>query len=413
MATKSIPATATVMADGPRRLQVTRRRLLTGGAALAAGASLTQCARSDSADTAGGFGADTEPFHGAHQAGVRTAPQAHALFVALDLTPSAGRGPRETLSAILKLWSADAQRLTQGRPAVADTEPELAHRPARLTVTVGIGPGAFGKTGLAERLPHSVAELPAFANDHLEPRWCGGDLLLQICADDPIVVSHTARVLLKNVRTLAVQRWRQAGFRPARDADTSGATMRNLMGQIDGTVNLRDDGEFDRHVWDDGSDQPWFSGGTVLVLRRIRTELDTWDELDRTSKELTVGRRLDTGAPLTGEHEFDEPDLAATENGIPVIPPNSHVALARHRSDDEQFLRRAYNYDEPPETGTTDAGLIFATYQRDPGRQFVPVQRRLADADALNPWITTIGSAVFAVLPGTEQGGYLGQGLLE
>ena len=62
--------------------------------------------------------------------------------------------------------------------------------------------------------------------------------------------------------------------------------------------------------------------------------------------------------------------------------------------------------------GTTDAGLIFAAYQRDPARQFVPVQRRLAEADAMNPWITTIGSAVFAMLPGVPEGGYLGQNLL-
>lgn len=401
------------MADGLPRWTVDRRRLLLGGgAALAATTALTQCGRADSATTSTGFGADTEPFHGAHQSGVDTSAQAHATFVALDLAPSIERGPRETLTAILKLWSADASRLAQGRPALADTEPELAHRPARLTVTVGIGPRVFDRIGLAHRRPASAAELPAFAIDRLEPQWCGGDVLLQICADDPVVVAHASRVLLKNVRSMTVPRWRQSGFRTARGADTSGTTMRNLMGQVDGTANLRTAEEFDRHVWDDGTAQSWFAGGTVLVVRRIRTELDKWDELDRSSKELTVGRRLDTGAPLTGRQEFDEPDLAATENGIPVIPPNSHVALARRRSDDERFLRRAYNYDDPPIGGTTDCGLIFTAYQRDPARQFIPVQQRLADADAMNPWITTIGSAVFAILPGVAEGGFLGQSLL-
>ncbi len=404
--------TNTVMADRRHPL-VSRRRLLTGGAALAGAASLTGCAPVEPASPPTGFGSETIPFHGPHQAGVGTDPQAHALFVALDLVPTHGRDLRETLAAVLKLWSADAARLTQGRPALADTEPELAHRPARLTVTVGVGPQVFGKSGLAHRLPSSVAELPRFSTDRLEPRWCGGDVALQICADDPLVVAHTARVLLKNVRTMTTQRWRQSGFRTARGADSSGATMRNLMGQVDGTVNPRESADLDRLVWDDGSCQPWFAGGTVLALRRIRIELDTWDELDRASKELTVGRRLATGAPLTGSHESDEPDLDATENGIPVIAPNSHVALARHRSDGEQFLRRAYNYDDPPLTGTTDAGLIFAAYQRNPARQFVPVQQRLAEADALNPWITTIGSAVFAILPGAAEDGYLGQGLLE
>lgn len=400
-----------VMAEpGPT---VNRRRLLTGGAALAAIPALTRCAAAESPAPTG-FGTDREAFHGPHQAGVRTAAQAHGLFVALDLAPSATRSPRETLTAILKLWSSDAERLTAGRPAVADTEPELAQRPSRLTVTVGIGSHTFERIGLAHRRPDTVLELPRFGTDRLEPRWCGGDLLVQICADDPLAVAHTARVLLKNVRSMTVQRWRQGGFRTARGADTSGATMRNLMGQVDGTANLRDDAEFDRLVWDDGATQPWFAGGTVLVLRRIRAELDTWDEMDRSSKELTVGRRLDTGAPLTGVDEFDEPDLSRSVNGIPVIPPNSHIALARHRSDGERFLRRAYNFDDPPTTGiTTDSGLIFAAYQRDPATQFTPVQQRLAHADALNRWITTIGSAVFAILPGVTEGGYLGQGLLE
>ena len=401
------------MADG--RPTVNRRRLLTGGAAaLATTAALSQCGMAESGPATQLFGSHTESFHGVHQAGVTTAPQAHALFVALDLKADGDRSPRETLSAILKLWTADAARLTQGLAALADTEPELAQHPARLTVTVGLGPGVFSRVGLAALRPESLADLPAFGTDRLDPRWCRGDLLLQICADDPVAVSHASRVLLKNVRAMTVQRWRQNGFRAARGKDAAGNTMRNLMGQVDGTVNLRADADFDRHVWDDGAQQRWFGGGTILVLRRIRAELDTWDQLDRTSKELTVGRRLDTGAPLTGQHEFDDPDLTATKNGIPVIPPNAHIALARHRNGDERFLRRGYNYDDPPAANrTTDCGLIFAAYQRDPRRQFIPVQQRLAEADALNRWVTTIGSATFAILPGAPAGGYLGQTLLE
>lgn len=396
-------------------VEVNRRRLLTGGAAaLAAGAALTQCGAAQSAiPVPDGFGGVAEPFHGAHQSGITTAPQAHALFVALDLAPDAGRDARETLAAVLKLWSADAARLTQGRPALADTEPELAGRPARLTVSVGLGPGLFDRIGLAHRRPPTAIELPAFRTDRLDPRFCGGDVLLQICADDPMVVAHTSRVLLKNVRAMTRQRWRQHGFRHAHGADGSGRTMRNLMGQVDGTANLRDAAEFDRFIWDEGAGQPWFARGTILVLRRIRAEMDSWDELDRASKEFAVGRRLDTGAPLTGTREDDAPDLGAQVDGIPVIPPNSHIALARHHNADERFLRRPYNYDDPPPAGTTtDSGLIFASYLRDPERQFIPVQQRLAEADAMNQWITTVGSATFAMLPGVAEGGWLGQGLL-
>ncbi|MGE2832843.1 Dyp-type peroxidase [Mycobacterium sp. SMC-4] len=395
---------------------VNRRRFVAGGAAALAGASLAGCTTA-SAVSSGGFrefGDAVEPFHGRHQAGVFTAPQAHALFVSLDLAPTGNRSARETLGAVLRLWTSDARRLTQGEPALADTEPELAERPSRLTVTVGLGPAVFDRIGLAHRRPDAVAEMPAFATDDLDPRWCGGDLLLQLCADDPVAIAHAARMMLKNVRTMTRQRWRQSGFRHAHGAAAPGASMRNLMGQVDGTVNLRTEAEFDRHVWHDGADQRWFTGGTVLVFRRIRAIMDTWDELDRAAKELVVGRRLDNGAPLTGETETDEPDFESNVGGIPVIAPNSHIALARHRTDGERFLRRPYNYDDPPPPGqTTDSGLLFATYQKDPATQFVPVQQRLAEADGLNPWITTIGSATFAVLPGVQPGHTLGESLLD
>ena len=88
--------------------------------------------------------------------------------------------------------------------------------------------------------PLSLVTMPAFSTDRLEPQWCGGDLLVQICTDDPIVVAHTRRVLLKNVYSMSVQRLRQNGFHAARAAETSGGTMCNLMGQVDGTVNPRE-----------------------------------------------------------------------------------------------------------------------------------------------------------------------------
>jgi dye decolorizing peroxidase len=161
----------------------------------------------------------------------------------------------------------------------------------------------FDRAGLAHLRPESVTELPGFSTDRLKPAWCGGDLLLQICADDPVVIAHACRVLLKNVRSMTRQRWRQSGFRNAHGSNRPGGSMRNLMGQVDGTANLHDEDAFDRLVWDDRASAQWFAGGTVLIVRRIRAEMDTWDELDRASKELTVGRRLDNGAPLTGRKD--------------------------------------------------------------------------------------------------------------
>jgi len=65
-----------------------------------------------------------------------------------------------------------------------------------------------------------------------------------------------------------------------------------------------------------------------------------------------------------------------------------------------------------PRLGQLDAGLFFLAYQRDPRRQFVPLQRRLSRTDALNEYITHTGSAVFACPPGVGPGDYIGVTLL-
>ncbi|MER7503754.1 Dyp-type peroxidase [Nonomuraea pusilla] len=373
---------------------ISRRNLLAGGAVTAVGA-LTQRATPAEAPTQAR--ARLEPFHGLHQAGVATAPQAHAVFVAFDLLPGTGK---EGLTRLLPLLTDDAARLTQGRAALADTEPELAANPAGLTVTFGFGPGLFAAAGVKS----PVAQLPAFETDKLKKEWTGGDLLVQICADDPLTVSHALRMIVKDTRSFAEVRWTQRGFR----GGAPGGTQRNLMGQLDGTVNPTD---LDRAVWI--GDGP-LRGGTTLVLRRIRMELETWDAADRTAREFTIGRRLDTGAPLTGRAEHDEPDYQRLNAlGFPVIAEYAHIRRTHVADPAQRILRRPYNYDDGLSAdGKPDAGLLFASYQADVERQFVPIQRRMAEGDLLNQWITTVGSAVFAVPPGCAPGGWIGDSLL-
>ncbi|MFC7714020.1 Dyp-type peroxidase [Nonomuraea recticatena] len=337
-----------------------------------------------------------EPFDGLHQAGIATTPQTHAVFVGFDLLRTTRK---EAIVRLLRLLTDDARRLTQGRPALADTEPELALTPARLTVTFGFGPGLFRAAGLDS----PVKALPAFTTDRLQKRWSGGDLLVQICADDNLTVSHALRMIVKDARSFTRVRWTQRGFR-----QSSGTVNRNLMGQVDGTVNPTD---LDRAVWI--SDGP-LRGGTTLVLRRIRMELETWDAADRVAREFTIGRRLADGAPLTGRAERDEPDFEKVNAlGFPVISESAHIRRARVSDPGMRILRRPYNYDDglAPD-GRSDSGLLFASYQADIDHQFVPVQRNLAEADLLNEWITPIGSAVFAIPPGCSPSGWIGDSLL-
>ena len=92
----------------------------------------------------------TVDFYGRHQAGITTAPAAHANFIGLDLVDPTNTAD---LAGALTLWTQDGARLTAGTPGLADPEPELATAPSRLTVTVGLGPRAFSGPGLAERRP--------------------------------------------------------------------------------------------------------------------------------------------------------------------------------------------------------------------------------------------------------------------
>ena len=394
-----------------------RRQLLIGGAvagvravtAIGADLVLTAPDRTSPAPSGGAngiTGTETIAFHGAHQAGVETAPQAHSAFIGLDLAPGVDR---DGLRRMMRILSEDAARLTQGNAALADSEPELAGAPARLTVTFGFGPGLVARAG--GTAPGWLAPLPAFSIDRLEDAWSGGDLLVEIASDDPLTVAHAARMLLKDARRFTTIRWRQDGFRRARGTEQTGTTMRNLFGQVDGTVNpsLGTD-DFDTVVW---ATEGWLAGGTGLVIRRIRMTLDTWDELDRSGREQSIGRTLSNGAPLTGVNETDEPDFTATgAAGFPVIPDFAHMRRACGDGA-ERIYRRSYNYDlSPTGEGVSESGQIFAVYQADVTAQFVPIQRRLDELDLLNQWTIPIGSAVFAIPPGCERGGYIGETLL-
>ncbi|GAA3202427.1 Dyp-type peroxidase [Actinocorallia longicatena] len=383
-----------------------RRALIGGGAVAAGAATAAYLARPGTPSTAEPAPAEipaVEPFHGTHQAGIATPPQVHAAFLGFDLRPGIARAD---LGRLMRLLTDDARRLTAGRTGLADAQPELAGLPARLTVTFGFGPGLFRAAKLEHLRP--LADLPAFPVDRLEKRWSGGDLLVQLCADDGVTLAHALRLIVKDARDFATVRWTQRGFR--RSAQPQGQTQRNLMGQLDGTVQPAD---LDRSVWI--SDGPaWLRGGTLMVLRRIRMDLEKWDAADEGTKEFAMGRRLSTGAPLTGTREHDEPDLTKTAaTGFTVIDDIAHIRLAKAADPALRMLRRGYNYDETVSPdGVTDSGLIFACYQADLARQFVPVQRRLAASDLLNDWTTPIGSAVFALPPGCAEDGWIGAGLL-
>lgn len=352
----------------------------------------------------------SEQFRGSHQNGIELELQTFTNFVALDIHANTDR---PAMNRWMKILTNDIERLTMGQPVLADAQPQLALGPARTTVTVGFGPKLFSKLGLESQRPESLAELPKFKVDSLRDEFSGGDVLLHVSADDPIVLSHAVRSLITSSMSFASVRWTQQGFSNAQGVVPGGIRQRNLMGQVDGTDNpaLGTD-DFNNLVWiEDGPN--WIRGGTILVMRRIGMQLNTWDKLGRTDKEQVIGRHLDTGAPLGKQNETDPLDLNAVDaRGLKTIPNFAHVRRASATNPNERFFRRPFNYEVGTAAdGTPDVGLLWTAYQRDVNKQYLPVQRRLDEFDLLSKWTTPIGSSVWGIAHGVTKGNFLASDL--
>ncbi|MBW0102158.1 iron uptake transporter deferrochelatase/peroxidase subunit [Pseudonocardia sp. KRD291] len=406
---------------------VSRRRLfgLAGAGVALAGAG-----------AAAGFGAarasdgpadGVVAFRDTHQAGIVTPAQDRLHFVALDLSTA----DRSAVQDLFRRWTDAAERMTSGGEVTVngavglnpqspptDTGEALGLAPSSLTLTFGIGASLLAKLGLTDRRPPALIDLPRFTADQLEPARSGGDLCIQACADDPQVAVHAIRNLVRMGFGTTEVRWSQLGFGRTSSTSTEQATARNLFGFKDGTNNLKaeDPAQLDEHVWAQAADGcDWMAGGTYLVARRIRMHIEVWDRTSLDEQEKVIGRSKGEGAPLTGQAEFDTADLAAQgPDGEPVIPEDSHIRLASAESlRGVRMLRRGYNFvDGSDGAGHLDAGLFFVAFVRDPGRQFVPMQRALSRKDTLMEYIEHSGSAVFACPPGlSAPGSYWGQAL--
>ena len=391
-----------------------------------------------------------EPFYatgpGVAQGGIVTARQNHTSFAAFDLvTDKPG-----DLVRLMQAWTAAAARLARGDTAEplggsldapgADSGETVGLAASRLTLTFGFGAGLFehegrDRYGLRAKRPEALVDLPIFNGDQLEPEHTGGDLSVQACADDPQVAFHAIRQLSRLAYGVAKLRWIQAGFSANAAAED---TPRNLLGFRDGTQNpiarraaetsggvtRSDPASLEEVVWVAGEGPAWMRGGSYLVVRRVRLALEHWDNTDVSFQEETIGRHKYSGAPIGGKSEFDPLDLDAMDkDGNPVIAQNAHVRLAAAASNDgAQMLRRAFSYNDglkmtaerwPPwrQGLEYDAGLFFICYQRDPRSSFIRMFEPMSKLDALNQYATHTGSGLFAIPPGVQEGGFIGQGL--
>ena len=234
-----------------------------------------------------------------------------------------------------------------------------------------------------------------FDGDQLDDGLTHGDVVLMISAHNMDTASHALRELLRPTRNALALRWWIDGFQGAARGPSAKSARRNLFGFRDGTANpdTSDDALMRQLVWTP-------EGGTYLAVRLIRMHLEFWDRVGLREQELMIGRRRDTGAPLGGKDEFQDPRFEDDPKGE-RIPTDAHIRLARGKPE-ERMLRRAWNYQRGfDKAGQLDQGLIFAAFNQDPERQFVTVQKRLS-GEPMTDYITPVGGGYFYVPRGSQ-----------
>jgi deferrochelatase/peroxidase EfeB len=365
---------------------------------------------------------DKRGFDGVHQAGILTPAANFSIFLALD---SIADG-RASLASALQTLSSRARELTRGGvyPVREYDAPPFDSgtlgsdiAPDGLTVTIAFGAQLFdGRYGLESRKPAHLVDMRAFPHDDLDPERTGGDVLIQLAAGHQDTVEHALRELVRPVRGALQPRWTVAGFTGAQRGPSPHSSRRNHFGFRDGTSNpdVTDPKVMDRLVWAGEGEPAWAANGTYQVVRAIRMHVEFWDRVGLFEQEEMIGRKRDTGAPLGGKDEFENPRFDLDPKGE-RIGLDAHIRLANPREPstiDQRILRRAWNYSEGiDDDGQLDVGLLFVAFNQDIQRQFVAIQERLNEEPMVD-YITPEGGGYFFAPPASrDERDWVGSGL--
>lgn len=353
------------------------------------------------------------PFYGEHQSGIETVSQKNVYFLVADLHSTNIDEIRE----MFKMWTDYSRKLSKGmniKPysdnqfiPPTDTGEADSLNAHNLTLTFGVSPSFFSKLGIEKLRPAELKDLPHFPRDQIQPHYSGGDICIQACADDLQVAFHAVRNLVRSARANITMKWSQSGFNSTDDPKN---TVRNLFAFKDGTANEMGS-KLPSNLWAEHSG--WLTGGSYLVVRRIKMFLETWDRTSASEQNNTFGRNRSTGAAFGQKKEFDAIDLNKKDKeGEPIMPEDAHVTLANKTG--KKLLRRSFSYASGIDAqGQFDAGLLFISFQAKP-EQFIAIQNAFGSRDKMSEYTTHIGSGIFACFAGVQdEHDYLGKALFD
>jgi deferrochelatase/peroxidase EfeB len=364
------------------------------------------------------------------QAGILNRAPEHLLVCALAFAGErSGPRCRETLESLRELARRELQSDLDAMSASTPKEqppPETGelgfadgYDRAMLTITLGISASGFEALAIpAEQRPADLIEIPWALLGDSPTKPESGDIVLQLCGDDPYVIEHVSRRIEEELADRLQTVWTQAAVQryTTRRGRASRREARALNGFHDGTSNLRPrDNPDDRRLVfvnpDDVKNYPpvpqpgtssgypgsgptfpsdlrgppsaepeWCRGGSYMVIRASILDIQSWDDQTLGAQEQVVGRFKFSGASLD---LADDPDQRTSEPAFTSnqadarVPFDSHARKVNPRRP-EDAERRIFRRGFPLLDATLDGlhrGLVFICFARSLSTQFEFIQR--------------------------------------
>ena len=254
------------------------------------------------------------------QTGVCAEASLHALFVSLNRTGNDTAGLKQAVCQFPDL----SQQYAEQYPD------------AELVTVIAIGPRVWDQ--LFSKRPNKLVDFPAFSNQGRVAPSTPFDIWLHIRSQRHDVNYIVAKAFTNSVSEQATVVEEICGFRYL--------DSRDLIGFVDGTENPQ--GEQRAKVALVGDEDEPFRAGSYIHLQRYVHDLAAWNKLEIKAQEDIIGR--------TKQDDIEY----ASEDKLPSAH-TKRTSLKDSQGQSIEILRHSMPY------GTTsEAGLYFVSYARDP-----------------------------------------------